>query len=135
MKEKRIWITERDAERLRSLLGTANEDETEKTRHLETRLKQAKVVESKGIPEGVVTMNCLVQLLDLDTSEKTECWLRFPGGPQPSSRTVSVLSDLGIALLGSEEGSIIEWEGPSGKKRSKIVEIVYQPERLGNKVL
>ncbi len=48
---------------------------------------------------------------------------RKPGGPR--------LSDLGIALLGSHEGDAVERSGPSGKRRSKIVEIVYQPERLG----
>jgi hypothetical protein len=37
-----------------------------------------------------------------------------------------------VALLGNKEGDIIEWSGQSGKRRSKILEIIFQPERLGN---
>jgi len=45
------------------------------------------------------------------------------------------LTDLGIALLGSDQGDVIEWSEPSGKRKGRVVEIMYQPERLGNNEL
>lgn len=133
MKLRRIWITEQDLERLKCLVRMDMESgERENLQRLETRLKQARIVKSNEIPEGVITMNCLVKLFDLDTHEKTERWLRFSTGGKPLSRVVPILSDLGVILLGSEEGDTIEWLDQSGKRKARIMEIVYQPERLGN---
>jgi regulator of nucleoside diphosphate kinase len=133
MKPKRIFVTERDRERLKCLVGAYKELWDRKALlKLETLLEQARVVESREVPDSVVTMNCLVELLDLDTSEKKDRWLRFSTGKESSSRVVPILSDLGVTLLGSNEGDTIEWSEPSGKKKGKILTIVYQPERLGN---
>ena len=135
MGEKRILITEHDLKRLQSLVEAARSGESEDKRNadrLEKKLTRAKVVGSRQIPENVVTMNSWIQLLHLDSSEKTECWLRFPTDEASFPKAVSILTDLGIALLGSREGDVIEWSGPSGKRTSRIVEIMYQPERVGN---
>jgi regulator of nucleoside diphosphate kinase len=130
---KTIWITEKDNIRLRNLIKDANGPEmAEGLRELEMQLDRARVVGSNQIPENVVTMNCVVRLRDPDSFQEWECWLRFSTEPKTSSHVVPILSTLGIALLGSKEGDIIEWTSPSGKKRSEVVEIVYQPERLGN---
>jgi regulator of nucleoside diphosphate kinase len=135
MSKKRIFITENDLKRLQSLVGAARSGESEDERNVDilaNELTRAKVVRSRQIPENVVTMNSWIQLFHLDSSEKTDCWLRFPAEEGSSLKAVSVLTDLGIALLGSREGDVIEWSGPSGKRKSRVVEIVYQPERLGN---
>ncbi len=131
---KPIWITENDQKRLKNLIekNSGELKSTEKLREFENRLEKATVVEPKHIPEDVVTMNCLVRLHDNDTQEQVEYWLRFSADEESSIRVIPVLSDLGIELLGSREGDVIEWSGPSGKRSSTIVEIVYQPERLGN---
>jgi regulator of nucleoside diphosphate kinase len=130
---KPIWITQLDKKRLASLIRNAGEPgRTEATEKLEVRLAQARVLRSREIPEDLVTMNCLVRLRDPDTLEETEYWLTFSVDSRSPGRAVPILSDLGMALLGSREGDAIEWSGPSGKRRSEIVEIVYQPERLGN---
>jgi regulator of nucleoside diphosphate kinase len=138
MSEKRILITENDLKRLQFFVEAARSGESEDKRNadrLEKKLTRAKVVRSRQIPENVVTMNSWIQLLRLDSSERAECWLRFPAEEGSSPKAVSVLTDLGIALLGSREGDVVEWPGPSGQRKSRVVEIMYQPERLGNKEL
>ena len=133
MAAKTIWITEKDNIRLRNLIkDVCGLEMAEGLRELEMQLDRARVVGSNQIPENVVTMNCLVRLRDPDSLREWECWLRFSTEPKTSSRVIPILSNLGIALLGSREGDTIEWTSPSGKKRSEVVEIVYQPERLGN---
>lgn len=130
---KTIWITENDNNRLRNLIkGAGGFELAEGLWELETQLDRARVVGSGQIPENVVTMNCFVRLRDPDTLRECECWLRFSAEAKTPGQTVPILSNLGIALLGSKEGDTVEWTSPSGKKRSEVVEIVYQPERLGN---
>ncbi len=132
-KAKSIWITDYDKKRLKAMIRDVEALQTNGgLGKLEARLNRASIVGSREVPEDVVTMNSLVKLRDQDTREETECWVRFSSGSEAYNRVVPILSDLGIALLGSHEGDIIEWSGPSGKRRAKIVEVVYQPERLGN---
>jgi transcription elongation GreA/GreB family factor len=88
-------------------------------------LDQARVVAPSEIPEDVVTMNCLARLLDTDTWEETECWLRFSPDARTVCRVAPILSEIGTALLGSKEGDIIEWSDQSGKRKSKILEIIF----------
>lgn len=138
MSKKRIVITENDLRRLQPLIEAARSGESEDKRsadQLEKKLTRAKVAGSRRIPESVVTMNSWIQLLHLDSLEKTEYWLRFPAEAASSPKSVSVLTDLGIALLGSDQGDVIEWSEPSGKRKGRVVEIMYQPERLGNNEL
>ncbi len=133
MNTKAIWITERDKKRLTDLVKEIRElERTGGLPQLQAQIDQARVVAPNEIPEDVVTMNCFVRLSDVDTKEETECWLRFSADPKPACRVVPILSELGIALLGNKEGDIIEWSDGSGERRSKIVEIIFQPERLGN---
>jgi regulator of nucleoside diphosphate kinase len=134
MNRRRILITENDLKRSQALVEATRSSESEDRRSADTLAKQltrAKAVRSAQMPENVVTMNSCIQLLHLDSSEKTEHWLRFRT-KEGSSKTVSVLADLGVSLLGSTEGDVIEWTGPSGRRQSRIIEIIYQPERLGN---
>ncbi len=129
---KSIWITEYDRERIGNLIEDIKENKAARgLQELEAKLDRARIVKPQEIPENVVTMNCLVKLHDLDTDEETEYWLRFSRRCS-ESRVVAILSDLGIALLGGREGDTIEWSHPQGRRRAEIVEVVYQPERLGN---
>jgi regulator of nucleoside diphosphate kinase len=47
-----------------------------------------------------------------------------------------VLAPVGTALLGLSEGQSIEWQFPDGaRRRLKLEEVLYQPERIGNSPL
>lgn len=133
MTTKQILIGDNDEKKLRALLRSAGQRDAAELsgiEKLEAALKRAVVLSSSKIPEDIVTMNSLVQLLDLDSEERTECWLLYSAGVEAFSLVVPIASDLGVALLGSRVGDIIEWSDPSGRRRSKIIEIIYQPESL-----
>jgi len=89
-------------------------------------------VEPKNIPHDVITMNSVVRIKDLDTNEEKTFALVFPGKAKVAEKAISILAPVGTALIGYREGDIIEWEVPAGKKRLQVMEIVYQPERVGN---
>ncbi len=135
-KEANIYITKPDHERLTKLIEIAREREGDANREylnrLEEELERAEVVEQKGIPPDVITMRSTVSLKDLDTGEKTIYWLAFPTEANYDEGKISVLAPVGTALLGYRRGDVIEWEVPSGVRRLKVEEVLYQPESKGD---
>lgn len=102
---------------------------------LKGTLDRAKVVESRGVLEDVITMNSRLTLKNIDTGKKVKCWLVFPEKADPSKNMISVLDALGAAILGHREGDVFEGELYSGVSRLEIIEVIYQPERMGNYIL
>jgi regulator of nucleoside diphosphate kinase len=129
---RKISITRYDLERLRALIDASSGPEAPYLEKLQKELGQAAVVEPREVPGDVVTMNSVVRVRDLDAGEERTLMLVFPGKEGVNGKTVSILSPMGIALIGYKEGDILEWELPTGTVKIRIEEIIYQPERLGN---
>ncbi|MCK9226290.1 MAG: nucleoside diphosphate kinase regulator [Syntrophorhabdaceae bacterium] len=133
MNTRNIYITENDLERLRLLIDMHNGPEIAPyIERLKKELDEATIIESKRVPGNVVTMNSIVRIRDINTGEEEAFMLVFPEKTGLKRKTVSILSPMGIALIGSGEGDMLEWEMPTGKVKIQIMEIIYQPERLGN---
>lgn len=130
MNEKIIYITKNDLKRLNKFFECQGyvQPHVEK---LKKELSIAVIVESQDIPENTVTMNSIVHIKYLDTGEEKTFVLVFPDKAD-SVKKVSVLSPLGSSVLGYHEGDIFEWEFPEGVRKLQIIEIIYQPERVGN---
>ena len=67
MKEKIIYVTKLDMERLQGLIETAREFHTEDEpylKELEKELNRGKVVDSIKIPKDIITMNTKVCIKD-----------------------------------------------------------------------
>ena len=135
MKPRRIFITAFDKERLDELIIVAREFGDQDRRYLDdlaAELTRAKVVESKGVPPSVVTMNSKILLRDVDTGEEMTYSLVFPKDADIGAGAISVLAPVGTAILGYGEGDTIEWLVPAGRKWIKIEKILYQPEAAGD---
>ncbi len=98
---------------------------------LERELERARLVKPETVPATVVTMNSDVEVMDLDTKERRRVTLVFPSMAAIDAGRISVLAPLGTALLGSSEGSEIEWGTPRGARRLQVARVVYQPEAAG----
>jgi regulator of nucleoside diphosphate kinase len=135
MATRDIYITEHDMQRLRRLAETMSDRDRNSRPYiekLEEELDRAHVVEPHRIPADVITMNSKVRLKDLRSGEELVYALVFPGHANVDENAVSVLAPIGTALLGYREGDEIEWEAPAGKRRLRVVEVMYQPERAGH---
>jgi len=133
--EKAIFITQSDKARLQKLISDAQEYNLCKKdylRKLEQELQRANVVESKDIPNDVITMNSCVSLIDLDSGEEMIYTLVFPDKADLSDNRISVLAPIGTAILGYRVGDIVEWPVPNGTVKLKVNKILYQPEASGN---
>lgn len=132
-----IYITELDRRRLEKLIEIAGErpngDENyEYLRRLEGELDQAETVSPREVPGDVITMRSKVRLGDLVTGEEMIYTLVFPSEARFDEGRISVLAPVGTAMLGYRVGDTIEWQVPSGLRRLRVEEILYQPEAAGD---
>lgn len=135
MKERTIFITRFDMERLRNLIDGIR-DSRGKIRsdlnELEKELDRANLIDPEHVPADVITMNSRVHLKDLDSGEDLILTLVFPSGADIKENRISILAPIGTALLGYREGDAIEWKVPSGLRRMRVDKIIYQPEASGD---
>src|SRR5687768_4605195 len=137
-KSTTIYITEVDYNRLTGLIDRTREHngvDKEYLNKLETELERAEVVDSKNIPADVITMRSKVRLRDLVSGESNTYSLAFPTEADFAEGKISVLAPIGTAILGYKQGDTIEWPVPSGLRRLKVEEILYQPESAGDHAL
>lgn len=134
-KQTEIYITEPDHERLTKLIEIARAREGDANRKhidsLEEELERAEVVQQTEIPPDVITMRSTVRLKDMDTSEEMTYQLTFPTEANYDEGKISILAPIGTAMLGYRRGDVIEWEVPSGVRRLRVEEVLYQPESKG----
>lgn len=132
---RQIFITDFDLERLENLIEDANRRSSRDGKYLEgleQELVKAEVVTPAGIPPDVITMNSRVCLQDMDSGENLVYTLVFPGDADFDSGKISVLAPIGTALIGYRAGDRITWRVPSGIKKLKVKNILYQPEAAGD---
>ena len=135
MAERMIHITKFDMDRLNELIDglrlspKANQANLDL---LENELYRGVLVDPQDIPHDVITMNSKVSITDTDSGEKMTYTLVFPSAANIAENKLSVLAPLGMALLGYRVGDIIEWPVPSGVRKLKVDEIIYQPEAAGD---
>ena len=133
-----IYITEPDYERLSGLIDRTRERsnvDREYLNKLEAELDRAEIIDPKDIPADVITMRSRVRLKDLVSGESNTYSLVFPTEADFAEGKISVLAPIGTAILGYSLGDTIEWPVPSGLRRLKVEEILYQPESAGDREL
>ena len=134
-KKTTIYITELDYNRLNGLIDRTRERngaDREYLNKLEAELDRAEIVDPNHIPGDVITMRSKVRLKDLVSGESNTYSLVFPTEADFAEGKISVLAPIGTAILGYKQGDTIEWPVPSGLRRLKVEEVLYQPESAGD---
>ncbi|MDO6465005.1 nucleoside diphosphate kinase regulator [Pseudoalteromonas carrageenovora] len=131
-KKPELIISSLDADRLYDLMESLPAGSFTNKEELEAELARATIVEPKDMPSSVVTMNSTVNFLVESSKEEFTLTLVYPKNSDSSGDKISILSPVGSALLGLNQGDEIEWPKPSGGLiKVKIKEVTYQPERAG----
>lgn len=116
-----LHLARHDFNQLRTLVSAAlGADATPALENLRAELDRAVVTEPAALPPDVVTLGSFVKIEDLYTGEVEEYTLTYPDQADIGSCRLSVLSPVGIVLLGAREGSIVDWPTPGGIRRLKI---------------
>lgn len=98
---------------LRRKKSTAAEEEV-----LKEQLKNATQVARKDLPSDVVSVDTKVTIKDLTTNEEEVYNFVAPAKAKKRNQTLSIVDDMGLALVGYTVGAKIEWplEGDEFKK-------------------
>jgi regulator of nucleoside diphosphate kinase len=123
----RIYITEIDKVRLRSLIEVAIGAEIFELEH---EVERAIVVDPVQVAQDVVTMNSKA-LLEVD-DEEVEVALVYPEDADDGAGKLSVCSGIGTAILGYKEGDAFNWRIPDRTCHIRIRKVLYQPEAAGD---
>lgn len=120
----RPLVTDTDYARLRGLVASPLAvDRGEVVDLLVEKLTRARIVPATRVPTSVVTMNSRATCLDEQTGTTRELCLVYPWNATEPGR-VSVLSRLGIELLGAIPGKMLHTLGSV----LKVAYVGYQPE-------
>ena len=92
-------------------------------KQLETELKSAKVVEKKGFPEEIVGVDRRITIRDMETDQQFKFDLVDPSEARIKNNRLSVLSPIGLALIGYGVGSEVSWEMKYGNRKYRIEDV------------
>lgn len=122
-------LTALDFARLRKVSGFGAPPE------LDELLDEAEVIDSRQVPPDVVTMYAQVEIEDRGTRRRRTLVVCYPADAQPAEGYISVLSPVGLALLGLQVGAVARWQAPGGSENAaKVAAILFQPEASGDYV-
>lgn len=131
MNRQAIHITDYDMKRLRILLESGLnwcKEDRDLVKEFKEKLDGATVISQKEVPPYLVTMNSHVRVTDLETQEDMDFWLAYPDDAVLGNHKVSVISELGNAILGSKVGDKVTVADADKEKQLRISRIYYQPE-------
>lgn len=89
---------------------------------LRSELKVAEIIEDEKLPEGVIRMNSFIDI-GTPMGEKKAYQLVIPEEGNFESKKISILSPIGTALIGYQEGDTVTWIFPNGEKEIKILKV------------
>jgi regulator of nucleoside diphosphate kinase len=116
-----LIVSARDAELLALMLGERRHD-PEAARALKDLLLESRVVRDEELPWNRVALNSRVTYEMLPGGERRTVIVTHPLDAAPSMGRVSVLSPVGLALLGRTSGARVAAELPGD--RSLVIRIV-----------
>lgn len=124
-------VTDADLTRLESMirsLRTVGEPFRGQVNELREHVRRARLVRAKEVEPDVVTMNSRVRVRDVESGRVETFTLAYHGEAGMFGDRLTVLSPLGIRVLGARVGDILEWDVPHGVRRLVVERILYQPE-------
>ncbi|WP_374165293.1 GreA/GreB family elongation factor [Arcticibacter sp. MXS-1] len=125
MKTTQLTILNRELTILRTHLMRSNLSDYNKKKLLE-ELKNAKVVKDDELPENVICLDSQVEIADVSSRQKFTFQIVLPSEANMKQNRISVFAPIGIALLGYQTGSVVEWEMPTGLKKFEVLKVTQK---------
>ena len=119
MNHKNIHITEKDRSRLQQLMLYCDfftEQDRKILRKLNYDISHGRVVFEHEMPRNIVGIHSQVELKEIISGIKITITLVFPEEDDPKKNRISILTPIGMALIGSKIGDIIEYGEPQDRK-------------------
>ncbi|WP_041523016.1 nucleoside diphosphate kinase regulator [Gilvimarinus agarilyticus] len=124
----KIILTRKIYNSLSALVDSVPEDDI--TEQLLDELERAKIVSPQKLPANVVTMHSTVTFTVQSTQKTFTYQLVYPSELDDSEHKLSILTPVGSALIGMQEGAEIDWPLSTSKKTIVQVNKVAPPATL-----
>lgn len=93
---------------------------------IESKISQAEVIDPSSInADGRCVFGATVEIEDLDDEVKSTYQIVGDDESSIKDNKISINSPLAKALIGKEEGEIIEFETPGGLKNYEVLKVSY----------
>lgn len=122
-----ITVTESDQDRLSRLTESHSASDRAVADELMAELARAEVVADDQIAADVVRMGSSLRFTT-DTGHDRSVALVFPGEADIGLGKISILTPIGVALIGLSTGQSIGWTGRDGQTDRLKVERVEPPQ-------
>ncbi len=124
-----VILSEQDYDRLTKFLRLQG---FKSSALLAEKLATAELRPQKEIPDDLVTMNSVVEFVDVETGKKHQVSLEYPFSSGVTENRISILSPLGVEILGLRIGDSISWPTPTGRRKPyQVLRLIFQPEAAG----
>lgn len=90
---------------------------------LTNELKRATQVLRRDLPQDVVSVHSRVTVKDLETNEEKVHTFVPPGKAKQKHKTESIMTQMGLALVGRGPGSRVEWPMKEPQKSFEILKV------------
>jgi regulator of nucleoside diphosphate kinase len=122
IRQPHLLLSVDEYDRLMALArGVAASYSAANAQRLMDELHRANTVPSRWIPDDTVTMGAYVEYREDDTGRVRRVQLVYPHEADIREGRISVLSPVGVALIGLEAGQSINWPAPDGRQRRLAV--------------
>ena len=92
---------------------------------IEDKLARAQIIDVSKLSGKQVKFGATVQLIDEDSGDKSKYKIVGEDESDVSKGKISITSPIARALIGKEEGDVIEVMAPGGPKSYEIVKVKY----------
>lgn len=94
-------------------------------RYIESRLATSRVIDLATLDGEKAIFGATVEIEDVETGETKTWTLLGPDESDPARGSISILSPVGQALIGKEEGDEVIVDAPRGRIQYEIVSIRF----------
>jgi regulator of nucleoside diphosphate kinase len=123
-----ITLSTPDFERLERLASAAADKFPRTADFLAREIARAEIVPSVHALPGLVAMGSTVEFRDDASKQGRTVTLVYPDEADLTAGKISVLTPIGVALIGLSVGQSIEWQTPAGGWRSlTVLRVVGKP--------
>ncbi len=123
----RPCISEEDYRRIRTVLNELSPTKrTPEIGQLIREMEKAERLPEEEMPTGIIRLESYFEVQDLQTGKEHCFTLSLPNRASLTDKRISVLSPLGVALIGFSEGMKVEWDLPGGQRILHIRKVENQ---------
>lgn len=121
-------ISHQDYKTIYSLIqDMPSSQRTREMGQLQQELDSAARVAESEIAESIIRLNSYFEVKDQASGKTLQLRLVLPKQANLAEQKLSILSPLGVALIGFGEGMVVDWVLPGGPKKLEIIKVVNTP--------